>query len=250
MLKLKTKQNKSLAIIDYANIKSWLRDKNLLIDLKVLKQVLNEIGIEDVRFYYGVDSKNFKIKKFFEVIEKFGFILVSKPVQYFKIKLSTLIKQKNNQRLIKKLSEKLQGSFLTEIENLEKTNLIFLQPKANFDVEITIDALERIDEYDNFILFSGDGDFVPLIEKIQENGKQVVVLSGRKYFSGLLRKKSNIAVSMELLIKILPELVSQKMQKPADKRQVFKKCILSIATKKRLSSLFGVIMDKPRKCKN
>jgi uncharacterized LabA/DUF88 family protein len=32
--------------------------------------------------------------------------------------------------------------------------------KCNFDVELTIDALDLIGEYDAFILFSGDGDFV------------------------------------------------------------------------------------------
>ena len=238
------KQNRTLVIIDYANIKSWLRDKNLFIDLEILKQALVEIGVKDIRFYYGKDEKNIGIQKFFDTIEKFGFVLITKPVQYFRIKFSELIKQKNNSSLVDKLSEKLQLLFLKEIDNLEKANLTFLQPKANFDVEITVDVLERIDSYDNFILFSGDGDFVFLVEKIQEYGKQVIAISGRKYFSGILRKKVDVSINMELLIEVLPELTYLEMQKPADKRQVFKKCTLSIATIKRLSSIFRINEDK------
>lgn len=55
---------------------------------------------------------------------------------------------------------------------------------------------------------------------------------------------SDFSVSMELLVKILSELVFAKMQKPADKRQVFKKCTFSIATLNRLSSLFEVRAEK------
>jgi uncharacterized LabA/DUF88 family protein len=43
------------------------------------------------------------------------------------------------------------------------------RPKCNFDVEITIDALSKIDEYQRFILCSGDGDFINLIKYL--NGK-------------------------------------------------------------------------------
>lgn len=41
--------------------------------------------------------------------------------------------------------------------------------KCNFDVEITIDALSKISEYERFVLCSGDGDFLILIKYL--NGK-------------------------------------------------------------------------------
>jgi len=55
------KITKTLVIIDYANIKSWLREKGLQIDLEMLKNALLEIGINDIRFFceYGIVSKNF-----------------------------------------------------------------------------------------------------------------------------------------------------------------------------------------------
>lgn len=228
---------KILVLIDYANIKAWFVEKNFYIDLAVLKKALDEIGVLETRFYYGFDSKN---KKFFEFIKNNDFVLITKPVQYTKIKFSSLVKQKNNKFLLKNLSKNLQKLFKEEMESSRKEDLFFLQTKANFDVEITLDALEKIDEYDTLVLFSGDGDFVPLVEKVQKKSKKVVALSGRKYFSGILRKKIDTAISMELLIKVLPDLVCKKMQKPADEQQVFNKCSLSIATRKRLSSLLGV----------
>jgi uncharacterized LabA/DUF88 family protein len=49
--------------------------------------------------------------------------------------------------------------------------------KANFDVELSIDAIEHIDNYDTFILFSGDCDFEYLLKKLRGNGKLTIVLS-------------------------------------------------------------------------
>ena len=237
--------SRTLAIIDYANIKSLLREKELQIDLEMLKKVLSEIGINDVRFYYGKDEQNTGIQKFFDVIEKFGYTLITKPVQYFRVKLSELIRQKNNQKLVRKLSKTGRLVFLKEVDNLEKANLTFLQPKANFDVEISVDVLEQLNEYDNFVLFSGDGDFVPLVEKLQKCGKQVVTVSGRKYFSGLLMKTANSFITIEKLIMVLPNLTyGIDAKNAATRRQILKKCTFSIATLNRLSSLFGVGVDK------
>ncbi|NTU54501.1 MAG: NYN domain-containing protein [Chlorobiaceae bacterium] len=49
--------------------------------------------------------------------------------------------------------------------------------KGNLDIELVIDALVSSDQYDIFILFSGDGDFLPLIEAIKSKGKNVFVYS-------------------------------------------------------------------------
>jgi len=56
---MEKKQNKkAVAFIDYANIKAWARDKGLNIDMEVLIEMLNSVGIEEVRFYYGKDERN------------------------------------------------------------------------------------------------------------------------------------------------------------------------------------------------
>ena len=49
--------------------------------------------------------------------------------------------------------------------------------KGNLDVELVVDALSAADQYDTFILFSGDSDFLPLLRVLHEKGKEVMVYS-------------------------------------------------------------------------
>jgi len=49
--------------------------------------------------------------------------------------------------------------------------------KGNMDIELTVDALEMAPFIDHAFLFSGDGDFRPLIEAIQKKGVRVTVVS-------------------------------------------------------------------------
>lgn len=51
--------------------------------------------------------------------------------------------------------------------------------KANLDVELALDLVELADTYDTAILVSGDGDFIPAVERIQRLGKQVEVVGYR-----------------------------------------------------------------------
>jgi len=49
--------------------------------------------------------------------------------------------------------------------------------KANFDVEIAVDATALLSDYEVFILFSGDCDFAYLITFLRRQGKVVIVFS-------------------------------------------------------------------------
>lgn len=49
--------------------------------------------------------------------------------------------------------------------------------KANFDVEIAVDATFKFKEYDTFILFSGDCDFEYLLKFLRGQGKIAIVFS-------------------------------------------------------------------------
>lgn len=59
---------------------------------------------------------------------------------------------------------------------------VFKKPKASnkaklVDITLSIDALGQVhrDQVDCVFLFSGDGDFVPLVKEIMRNGKQVII---------------------------------------------------------------------------
>ncbi|WP_342362214.1 NYN domain-containing protein [Terrarubrum flagellatum] len=49
--------------------------------------------------------------------------------------------------------------------------------KGNMDIEIAVDALELAPFMTNMVLFSGDGDFTPLVEAVQRKGVRVSVVS-------------------------------------------------------------------------
>lgn len=66
--------------------------------------------------------------------------------------------------------------------------------KSNCDVELTVDALELAGVNKEFLIFTGDGDFAYLIEKLIEKGVYVRIVSntrrddmGNKSFSTRLR---------------------------------------------------------------
>lgn len=52
--------------------------------------------------------------------------------------------------------------------------------KGSMDIELTIEALELADYFDHCVLFSGDGDFTPLVQALQRKGKKVTVASTLK----------------------------------------------------------------------
>jgi uncharacterized LabA/DUF88 family protein len=49
--------------------------------------------------------------------------------------------------------------------------------KRNIGVDLTVDALEIAKHVDHVVLFSGDGDFCPLVQTVQSYGRRVTVVS-------------------------------------------------------------------------
>jgi uncharacterized LabA/DUF88 family protein len=49
--------------------------------------------------------------------------------------------------------------------------------RGNMDIELAIDAMELAEHIEEMVLFSGDGDFRPLVEAVQRRGVRVTVVS-------------------------------------------------------------------------
>lgn len=49
--------------------------------------------------------------------------------------------------------------------------------KGNMDIELAVDAMEMAEHLDHIVIFSGDGDFRPLVEAVQRKGCRVSVVS-------------------------------------------------------------------------
>ncbi len=58
--------------------------------------------------------------------------------------------------------------------------------KANWDIDLAVDAIKLAPKLDAIILATGDGDFVPLVEYLQNVGCQVEVVSFGKSSSAKL----------------------------------------------------------------
>lgn len=62
------------------------------------------------------------------------------------------------------------------------------QKKADWDVGIVIDAIRTSPAVDVIILCSGDGDFIPLVEFLKNQGKRVEVMAFGKTTSATLKE--------------------------------------------------------------
>jgi|SRR3989344_275250 len=62
-----------------------------------------------------------------------------------------------------------------------------IMEKGNMDVEITIDALHNINKYNMAVLFSGDADFLALVNYLKNHGKKVYIFSSKDNISHELK---------------------------------------------------------------
>lgn len=60
--------------------------------------------------------------------------------------------------------------------------------KADWDVGLTIDAVRTASTVDTIVICSGDGDFVPLVEYLKNNGRRVEVLAFGRSTSAKLKE--------------------------------------------------------------
>ena len=71
------------------------------------------------------------------------------------------------------------------------------------DIELAIGAMEIAAHVDQIVLFSGDGDFRPLIEALQRRGVHVTVVSTISMVADALRRQANAFIDVaELRSKI------------------------------------------------
>ena len=75
--------------------------------------------------------------------------------------------------------------------------------KGNMDIELAVDAMELAPHIDHIVLFSGDGDFRPLVESLQRQGVRVSVVSTIRsqppMISDELRRQADNFIELEEL---------------------------------------------------
>lgn len=141
--------------VDAANIELSAKDLNFRINYKKLhKWLLSQSEVKYLGFYTArFDTPEHD--NFLTMLKKNGYKLVTKNLK--------IIRAKTNSHL----------------------------RKANFDVEIAVDALKYLSQYETIILFSGDSDFAYLIGYLHECNKKVIVASLKHHISKELIERSD-----------------------------------------------------------
>lgn len=68
--------------------------------------------------------------------------------------------------------------------------------KADWDVGLAVDAIKLAPKLDTVVLVTGDGDFVPLIQYLEQGGIQVEVISFGKSSSSKLKEVAHAFTDM------------------------------------------------------
>ena len=69
--------------------------------------------------------------------------------------------------------------------------------KADWDVGIVIDAIRIAPSIDALVLASGDGDFIPLVEYLKNQGKRVEVMAFGQTTSSKLKEAADEFIDLE-----------------------------------------------------
>lgn len=176
----------ALVCIDWANVYGWQENLDWKISAdKLIEYLLSYKEIFKLNFYFGTDitkeSQDFisALQKKEEKEERFS--VITKEVKYVPVDLdkSYLRLRINN---IKKIilamdlkKQNIDGTHIKELENLLSQPL--QRRKCDFDIEIALDVFRNLENFDSFILFSGDGDYKPLVQYCIENKKQTIIVA-------------------------------------------------------------------------
>lgn len=176
---------KRYAFIDVSNTKASARDAlGFSIDWEALFKLLtgDKWGCKKVFYYEGSMAGTKKYDSRTKKLEKIGYILKTKEI----------FMHKNKEKIAKFICNKCTkenslpfNDAKFHCEGCQELNInsgveTLRHPKANFDVELTIDTLEHAESDTEFLLFTGDGDFCALAEKLMEKGSLVTFVSTAK----------------------------------------------------------------------
>jgi uncharacterized LabA/DUF88 family protein len=135
--------NRIAVFIDGPNLHGASRALGFEIDYKRLLNQFQSRGTLLRAFYYTVivEHQEFSVRPLIDWLEYNGFTVITKPAKQF-----------------------------DDGEGRRKI-------KRSMRIELAVDAFEIAGQVDDIVLFSGDGDFCPLIAAIQRRGVRVTVVS-------------------------------------------------------------------------
>jgi uncharacterized LabA/DUF88 family protein len=182
------KDERLALFIDGSNLYSAAKALGFDIDYKLLRQEFMRRGRLLRAFYYTALLENDEyspIRPLVDWLNYNGFTMVTKPAKEY-----------------------------TDSQGRRKV-------KGNMDIELTVDAMELAPKMDHAVLFSGDGDFRPLVESLQRQGVRVSVVSTIKssppMIADELRRQADNFIDLKDLEKVIGRPPRESRQdEPAD----------------------------------
>ncbi len=164
-------QNKTVVLIDGANLFATAKNLSFDIDFKLLRKELEE-GCNLTRIYYYTalveEDNRIILKPLVDWLTYNGYTMVTKPAK-------VIINHEGVKRI-----------------------------KGNMDVEIAVDAMRIAFNFNvltDMIFFTGDGDFRYLVEQIQSVGVRVTIVSSTKTPTSMiaddLRKQCDTFIELD-----------------------------------------------------
>jgi uncharacterized LabA/DUF88 family protein len=160
--------------VDYQKFLKWLNDRNSAVTVFYYGSIHSEKSFFDSHPEYQKHPQATKIQilkkyredanKFFKKLKSFGIIVREKEVS--------------------SIYDNTEGRY---------------KLKCNCDVELTVDAMDKIGDYKEIILCSGDGDFARLLRYLKNKGKIATVISIQERTSFALHKAANNIIYLNKL---------------------------------------------------
>ena len=168
------KDERLALFIDGSNLYAAAKNLGFDIDYKLLRQEFMRRGKLLRAFYYTalLESEEYSpIRPLVDWLNYNGFTMVTKPAKEY-----------------------------TDSMGRRKV-------KGNMDIELAVDAMELAPHLDHIVIFSGDGDFRPLVESLQRQGVRVSVVSTIRsqppMISDELRRQADNFIELEDLRDVL-----------------------------------------------
>lgn len=150
--------------IDVANLEQSV--KSMSVNPKDVPDDLKHLPAD--RLCWSVDYKKFK--EFFESVGEIN------QIRFYTPAFDTASHAKFLSFLKKQLAYKLVTKPIKEYRDHRPDKP---HRKANFDVELSIDAVELLALYDTFVLFSGDCDFEYLLKFLRGKKQKITIVFSR-----------------------------------------------------------------------
>ena len=168
------KDDRLALFIDGSNLHAAAKSLGFDLDYKLLRQEFERRGKLIRAYYYTalLDNEEYSpIRPLIDWLNYNGFAIVSKPAREY-------------------------------TDSMGRRRV-----KGNMDVELAVDALALAPRLDHAVLFSGDGDFRPLVESLQRQGVRVSVVSTMRsqppMIADELRRQADNFIELDALREII-----------------------------------------------